>query len=90
MGRWIAIGRAPGWDDLQRFGAELKDTSQWRIDPKSTVTTVYALGDGRMVAEYHGPALNEFGEWLRKKGWSVESMTPIRFVAKAGDIWNVG
>jgi hypothetical protein len=90
MGRWIAIGRAPGWDDLKRFSAELKDTNQWRIDPRSTVTSVYALGDGRMVAECHASSQTEFEDWLRKKGWSVESVTPIRFVAKAGDIWKVG
>ena len=90
MGRWIAIGTAPGWDELKRFGAELKATNEWRVDQKTTITTVYALGDGRMVAECHGPTQAEFDEWLRKKGWNVESVTPIRFVAKAGDIWNVG
>jgi hypothetical protein len=89
MGRWIAIGKAPGWDDLKKFGQEMKDTSQWRIDPKSTVTSVYALNDGRMIAEYHGPASAEFEDWLKKKGWSVESLTPITHVAKAGDIWKV-
>jgi hypothetical protein len=90
MGRWIAIGKAPGWDDLKRFSQEMKDTSQWRIDPKSTVTNVYALDDGRMIAEYHGPSKAEFEEWLRKKGWSVDSMTPIRHIAKSGEIWKVG
>jgi flavodoxin len=89
MGRWIAIGKAPGWDDLKRFSQEMKDTSQWRIDPKSTVTSVYALGDGRMVAEYHGPATAEFEDWLKKKGWSVESLTPIKHMAKSGEIWKV-
>lgn len=89
MGRWIAIGKAPGWDDLNRFSQEMKDTSQWRIDPKSTVTSVYALGDGRMVAEYHGPATAEFEDWLKKKGWSVESLTPIKHIAKSGEIWKV-
>jgi len=89
MGRWIAIGKAPGWDDLNRFSQEMKDTSQWRIDPKSTVTSVYALGDGRMVAEYHGPATAEFEDWLKKKGWSVESLTPVKHIAKAGEIWKV-
>jgi flavodoxin len=89
MGRWIAIGKAPGWDDLTRFSQEMKDTAQWRIDPKSTVTSVYALGDGRMVAEYHGPATAEFEDWLKKKGWSVESLTPIKHIAKSGEIWKV-
>jgi hypothetical protein len=89
MARWIAIGKAPGWDDLAKFTQENKDTAQWRIDPKSTVTTVIALSDGRMIAEYHGPAVAEFEEWLKKKGWAVDSITPIRHIAKAGDIWKV-
>ncbi len=89
MGRWIAIGKAPGWDDLNRFSQEMKDTSQWRIDPKSTVTNVYALGDGRMLAEYHGPTTAEFEDWLKKKGWSVESLTPIKHIAKSGEIWKI-
>ena len=89
MARWIAIGRVSGWDDLKKFSAELKDTSQWRLDQKTTITSVYALGDGRMIAEYHGPSQAEFDEWLRKKGWTVESVTPIKHVAKSGDIWKV-
>jgi hypothetical protein len=89
MGRWIAVGKAPGWDDLKRFGEEMKATDQWRIDPRSTITTVYALGDGRMIAECHAPSQAEFDEWLRKKGWQVESVTPIRYVAKTGEIWNI-
>ena len=87
MARWIAIGKAPGWDDLKRFGEELKDTPQWRIDPKTTVTCVYALEDGRMIAECHGVSQADFDAWLKKKGWTVESITPIRHVAKSGDIW---
>ena len=87
MARWIAIGRAPGWDDLKRFGEELKETPQWRIDPKTTITSVYALGDGRMIAECHGVSQADFDAWLKKKGWTVESVTPIRHLAKSGDIW---
>jgi hypothetical protein len=90
MPRFIAIGKAPGWDDLKKFSAELKETPQWRIDPKTTVTSVYALGDGRLIAEFHGSSQAEFEEWLKKKGWTVESLTPIRHVAKTGDIWKVG
>lgn len=89
MGRWIAVGKAPGWDNLERFGKELKETSQWRVDTKATITSVYALGDGRLLAECHAPEQAQFDEWLSKKGWKVESVTPIRFVAKTGDIWNV-
>lgn len=87
--RWIAIGKASGWDDLAKFTQEMKATQQWRIDPKCTVTSVYAMGDGRMIAEYHGPTVAEFEEWLKKKGWSVESITPLRHIAKAGEIWKV-
>ena len=87
MARWIAIGKAPGWDDLKRFGEELKETPQWRIDPKTTVTSVYALEDGRMIAECHGVSRADFDAWLKKKGWTVESVTPIRHLAKSGDIW---
>ena len=87
MARWIAIGKAPGWDDLKRFGEELKETPQWRIDPKTTVTSVYALEDGRMIAECHGVSQTDFDAWLKKKGWTVESVTPIRHLAKSGDIW---
>lgn len=87
--RWIAIGKASGWDDLAKFTQEMKGTHQWRIDPKCTVTSVYAMNDGRMIAEYHGPTVAEFEEWLKKKGWSVESITPLRHVAKAGDVWKV-
>jgi flavodoxin len=89
MARWIVIGKAPGWDDIKRFSAELKDTPQWRIDPKTTVSTVFALADGRLVAECHGTSQSDFDEWFKKKGWTVESITPIRHVAKAGDIWKV-
>jgi hypothetical protein len=88
MPRWIAIGRAEGWDDLGRFTKEMKGTPQWRIDPKTTITTVYALGDGRVVAECHAPSQADFDEWLEKRGWKVESLAQIRHVAKAGDIWD--
>jgi len=89
MGRWIAVGKAPGWDSVERFSKELKQTGEWRIDPKATITSVYALADGRLIAECHAPAQAQFDEWLKKKGWTVESVTPIKLVAKTGDIWNV-
>jgi hypothetical protein len=89
MGRWIAVGTAPGWDNAERLTAELKATPQWRVDPRTTITTVFALGDGRLVAECHAPSQAQFDEWLQKKGWKVESVTPIRFVAKTGEIWTV-
>ena len=89
MGRWIAIGRAPGWDDLATFGAELRETSQWRADAQTTITTVLALGDGRVMAECHATKQETFDAWLQQKGWQVESVTPIKHLAKTGSIWKV-
>jgi hypothetical protein len=90
MGRWIAIGRAPGWDDLAKFTDELKATAQWRIDPRTTITEVIVLGDGRMLAECHANSREDFDAWLQRKGWQVESVTPIKHVARTGEIWKVG
>lgn len=87
MARFIAIGKAPGWNDLERFTAELKSTDKWRVDARTTITTVYNLEDGRLVAECHTPDKAEFEAWLKKSGWAVESLTQIKTVAKAGDIW---
>jgi len=89
MPRWIAIGKASGWDDQERFTKELKATPEFRLNPRTTITSVYALADGRLIAECHGPSQTEFDEWLKKKGWTVESVTPITRVAKTGEIWNV-
>ena len=89
MGRWIAIGKAPGWNDITKFGAELKETSNWRPDTKTTITTVFALGDGRLLAECHAMKKQDFEAWLRQKGWQVESITPIEYVAKTGRVWKV-
>ncbi len=89
MGRWIAIGTAPGWDDIAKFGAELRETSKWRPDAQTTVTTVLALGDGRVLAECHAVKREDFEAWLRQKGWQVESLTPIKHLAKTGSIWKV-
>lgn len=90
MGRWIAIGTAPGWDDVATFTAEMKATKEWRADARTTVTTVFALADGRLLAECHAPAQADFDAWLKRKGWRVESVTPIRHLAKTGEIWKVG
>jgi hypothetical protein len=89
MGRWIAIGTAPGWDDIQTFTAEMKATAQWRADARTTVTSVLALGDGRLLAECHAVKREDFEAWLKKKGWQVESLTPIRHLARTGEIWKV-
>jgi len=89
MGRWIAIGSAPGWDDLATFGAALRETSMWRPDPQTTITTVFALADGRLVAECHATRREDVERWLAQKGWQVESLTPIRHLAKTGSIWKV-
>lgn len=90
MGRWIAIGTAPGWDHIGTFTAEMKATEQWRADARTTITTVFALGDGRLMAECHAQQQADFEAWLRKKGWQVDSITPIRHVARTGEIWKVG
>ncbi len=89
MGRWIAIGTAPGWDDVAKFTAQMKATKEWRADPRTTITTVFALADGRLLAECHGQKQADFEAWLQKKGWQVESITPIRHLAKTGEIWKV-
>jgi hypothetical protein len=90
MGRWIAIGKAPGWDDLATFTDELKATTKWRVDPRTTITSVIALADGRMLAECHANQQADFDAWLQQKGWQVESVTPITHLARTGEIWQVG
>ena len=90
MGRWIAIGKVPGWDNLAKFTDELKATMKWRIDPRTTITSVTALADGRMLAECHANQQADFDAWLQQKGWQVESVTPISHVARTGEIWKVG
>ena len=89
MLRWIAIGTAPGWDDVEKFGQEMRDSSSWRPDPRTTVTTVYALEDGRLLAEGQAAKRESFEAWLQQKGWTVESITPVKHVAAAGSIWEV-
>jgi flavodoxin len=89
MGRWIAIGTAPGWDNFKKFGDELHETDKWRPDARTTVTTVFALGDGRLMAECHAIKQESFEDWLKQKGWTVESITPIKHLPKTGSIWQV-
>jgi len=89
MGRWIVIGKVPGWDDLAKFTADLKATNKWRLTPRTTVTSVTALADGRMVAECHADNKSDFEPWLQEKGWQVESITPIRYLARTGEVWKV-
>ena len=90
MGRWIAIGKVPGWDDLAKFTEALKPTTQWRVDPRTTITSVIALADGRMLAECHANQQADFDAWLKQTGWQVESVTEIAHVARTGEIWRVG
>ena len=90
MGRWIAIGTAPGWDDLARFTDELKATAKWRVDPRTTITEVVALADGRLLAQCHANSREDFDAWLKQKRWQVESVTPIKHLARTGEIWKVG
>lgn len=89
MGRWIAIGTSPGWDDIKKFGEELAETNKWRVDAQTSVITVIALEDGRLLAEGHGPKREVFEDWLKQKNWKVESITPIKHLAKTGSIWKV-
>jgi len=89
MPRWIAVGKAPGWDDLERLTKEMKQTQEWRLDPRTTITSVYALADGRAIAECHGQSQADFDQWLQKKGWTVESVTQIKAVAVTGEVWKV-
>jgi hypothetical protein len=86
MPRWIAIGRAPGWNEIGTFSAEMAATANWRTAQRATITEVVALDDGRLIAECHG-SREAFETWLADKGWDVESITPIRHIARAGDIW---
>lgn len=89
MPRWIAIGKAPGWSDIKKFGEAMHATHNWRPDARTTVTTVIALSDGRLLAECHGVKQEDFEAWLKQKGWQVESIVPIKHIAKVGSIWDV-
>ena len=85
--RWLAIGTAPGWDEIDKFGEELKSTSMWRLNPRTTITSVTALEGGRLLAECQGDSKETFEEWLKNKGWNIESITPVTHMARAGSIW---
>ena len=89
MPRWIAIGTAPGWEDAKKFGLELHETRNWRPDARTTITTVYALEDGRLMAECHGVSKEDFEAWLKQKGWKVQSISSIKQIAKTGSVWNI-
>ncbi len=89
MGRWIAIGTVPGWDDLDKFTTDLKATGRWRVDPRTTITEVVALADGRIIAECHANTRADFDAWLEQTGFQVDSLTPIAHIARAGDIWKI-
>lgn len=88
MPRWLAIGTARGWDKRDKFADEMHETHNWRPDARTTITTVFALGDGRLLAECHGAKQEDFEAWLKQKGWNVESITPIQHIAKIGSIWD--
>ena len=89
MPRWIAIGSAPGWENIETFAEQMRDTSSWRPDARTAVTTVYALEDGRLLAECHAQKQEDFETWLQQRDWTVESITPIKHLAKTGSIRDV-
>ena len=90
MGHWIAIGRKPEWNELDKFTDDLKPPSKWRVDPRTTITAVMALADGRMLAECHAQKREDFDAWLKQTGWEVESVSQIRYLARTGEVWKVG
>ena len=89
MPRWLAIGRAQGWDNRDKFAEEMHETKNWRADARTTITKVLALEDGRLLAECHAQKQEDFDAWLQLKGWNVESITPIKHVANVGSIWEI-
>ena len=89
MGRWIAIGTVPDWGDIEKFEVEMAPTNRWRLDAQTTITTVFALEDGRILAECHANKKEDFEAWLNQKHWKIESITQIKHLAKSGSIWTV-
>ena len=65
----------------------MKATSQWRPDPRTTITTVTALEDGRLLAECQGVSKATFEQWLESKSWNVDSITQVTHLARFGSIW---
>lgn len=89
MGRWIAIGRKPAWQDAGAFSTELRKVDTWRPDARTTITTVTVLEDGRMLVECHAPKLEQFRAWLDTHGWEDYTCTPVTQVARTGSVWKV-
>ncbi|MBT5051043.1 MAG: hypothetical protein HOM58_21260, partial [Rhodospirillaceae bacterium] len=56
---------------MATFTAEMKATNKWRLNPRTTVTSVIALEDGRLLAECHAANQSDFEPWLEEKGWEV-------------------
>jgi len=59
----------------------------WRVDARTTITTVCVLEDGRMLAECHASKKEDFEAWLQREQWKVESITQIKHLAKSGSVW---
>lgn len=87
MGCWVAVGKRPGWETAEAFRANLSDSSKWRADPQTSIVTVIALADGRLIAECHAPKREQFEAWLQNSGWQVDSIEAVRHVARTGTIW---
>ena len=67
----------------------MRETNNWRPDARTTITTVIALENGCLLAECHALKQESFEVWLQQKGWNVESITPIKHLAKTGSVWEV-
>jgi hypothetical protein len=89
MSHWIAIGKVPIWSDLGKFTADLRAPDKWRVNPRTTITTVMALADGRVLAECHAHSKADFETWLKQTEWELECVTQISHIAKTGDIWKL-
>lgn len=89
MPRWMAICKAPAdWGDIKKFGQQMHETHNWRPDARTTITTVWALTDGRVVAECHGVEQKDFEAWLKSRNLTIESVTPIKHLSNVGSIWD--
>ena len=67
----------------------MRESSNWRSDARTAVTTVFAPEHGRLLGECHALKQEDFHACLQQKGWHFESITPIKLLAKTGSIWEL-